>query len=90
MAICLPFSPKRYWLTRLIRTVALKSKTLVKVPQGAYVHVLSKWRQQGLTVLSVAVQERFRAFSFVQIPQPADAVKSIVPVTNITPSIQIP
>jgi hypothetical protein len=73
-----------------MHTFELKTKTLLKVPQGAYVRVFLKCRQQGLTVLSVAVQKRFTAFYFVQIPQPADAIKSIVSITNLSPPIQIP
>jgi len=73
-----------------MRTYELKSKTLSKVPQGACVRVLSKREQQDLTVLSVAVQERFRVLLFVQILQSADAIRPVASVTNFTPSIQIP
>lgn len=71
-------------------TFELKSKTLSKVPQGAYVRVLSKRRQQGLIMLSVPVQERFRVLFFAKILQLADAIRPVGAVTNLTPSIQIP
>ena len=73
-----------------MRTVELKSKTLLKVPQGAYVPVLPRRQQQGLTVLSVISQQRFNVFAFVQILQSADTITSIVPITNLSSSIQIP
>ena len=90
MAICLPFSPRKYRLTQQMYTFELKFKTLSKMPQGAYVRVLSKRQQQGLTVLSVPVQERFRVLFFAQILQSADAIRPVGAVTNLTPSIQIP
>jgi hypothetical protein len=71
-------------------TFELKSKTLSKVPQGAYVRVLSKRRQQGLAILSVLLQERFRVLFFAQVLQSADAIRPVGAVTNLTPSIQIP
>ena len=67
MAIRLSPSATRYRLTQLMHTFELKSKTLSKVPQGAYVRVLSIRQQQSLTALSVPVHERFRALSFAQI-----------------------
>ena len=90
MAICLPFSPKKYRLTQQMYTFELKFKTLSEVPQGAYVRVLSKRRQQGLAMLSLPAQKRFRVLLFVQILQSADAVRPVGAVTNLTPSIQIP
>ncbi len=90
MAIRLPFSPTRYRLAQLMHTFELKSKTLSTVPQGAYVRVLSKWQQQGLIALSVAVKERFRVLFFAQILQSADAIRPVGAATNFTPSIQNP
>jgi hypothetical protein len=90
MAICLPFSPRRYRVIQLMRTFESKSKTLLKVSQRAYVRLLSKQRQQGLTMSSVGVHERFRVCSSVKIPQSADATRPVASVTKFTPSIQIP
>ena len=90
MAIRLSSSTIRYRLTQLMHTFELKSKTLSKVPQEAYVRVLSKRQQQGLTALSVPVHERFRVLFFAQILQLADAIRPVSAVTNLTLSIQIP
>jgi len=90
MAIRLPFFATRYRLTQLMHTFELKSKTLSKVPQGAYVRVLSKREQQGLAMLSVPAQKRFRVLFFAQVLQSADAIRPVGAVTNLTPSIQIP
>ena len=90
MSIHLPFSATRYRLTQLMHTFELKSKTLLRVPQGAYVRVLSKRQQQGLTALPVLAQKRFRVLIFAQVLQSADAIRPVGAVTNLTPSIQIP
>ena len=90
MAICLPFSPKRYRLTQQMYTFELKFKTLSEVPQGDYICVLSKWQQQGPIILSVAVQERFRFLLFLQIFWSADFTRPVVSVINFISSIQTP
>jgi len=73
-----------------MHTFELKSKALSKVPQGAYVRVLSKRRQQGLTIFSVPAKKRFRVLFFAHILQLADAIRPVGSVTNLAPSIQIP
>jgi len=71
-------------------TFELKSKTLSKVPQGTYARFLSKRQQQGLTMLSMPAQKRFRVLFFAQVLQSADPIRPVGAVTNLTPSIQIP